>query len=428
MQAFLKNNFVVLIALLMFVSMTARVWHRPGGVIWSDAEGYYNYNPAVFILKDLHKMPARSLPMHQNEKGEFFNKYTCGVAILQMPFFWATRAFCLLKNQQPDEIFSIHYCRGIAVAGYFYGFAGLFFLERAMRRKFGWLVRFITIVTLFTGTNLHYYITKEGGMSHTYSFFLFAMVVWLLPQFYEKPTLRRSAILGLLVGWILLIRPTSVLILLFVIGYDAMHLKGLAQRLIWWLKQPKYLLAASIGALLIWSPQIYYWHEILGKYFVYSYKGESFLYWKQPKIGAVLFDTQNGLFLFSPIVLFMVLAIWFCRKDPRAQSLVLAPIFILATYLFASWWCWNFGGAFGHRSYIEFYALFALPYAVLVERVLNWKILWAKIAVGVLWFLLCAYSVKMSYLYSSYYGPWDGPNWRWNWKGMFDIWNQLFKR
>jgi hypothetical protein len=40
------------------------------GVIWSDAEGYYMYLPAVFIQKSLHHVPYRSMNARQNEKGE----------------------------------------------------------------------------------------------------------------------------------------------------------------------------------------------------------------------------------------------------------------------------------------------------------------------------------------------------------------------
>jgi hypothetical protein len=253
------------------------------------------------------------------------------------------------------------------------------------------------------------------------------MVVWLLPKFYEKPTKARAAVLGLIVGWIVLIRPTSILIFLFILAYDANRLSDISARFVWWLRHAKLLLCGALGALAIWLPQMYYWHSITGKLFMYSYEGESFEYWKQPKIAAVLFDTQNGLFLFSPLVLFMVLAIWFYRKDQRTQAFALAPVFVLSTYIFASWWRWNFGGAFGHRSYIEFYALYALPFGVLVEHVLLWRHTWAKLLMGICWALLCAYAVKLSYMYSYLYGPWDGPDWRWSWKNLMWLWEHLFK-
>lgn len=427
MSTSLKNNYVLIIGLLCFITMTARVWNKTRAVIWSDAEGYYLYNPTVFILGDLAKMPAESLPMSKTESGANFNKYTCGVALLQMPFFLATRAFCLIADQEPNEIFSMHYGRSVAVSGYFYVFAGLYFLDKAMRRKYRFWARLITILTVWAGTNLFHYTTKEPGMSHAYSFFLFAMVVWMVPRFYERPGWLKAAALGLLAGWIVLIRPTSILILVFVFAYDCNSLDALWQRLRWWLRQPALIVTAALAALCIWLPQMYYWYTMTGKYFVYSYEGESFLYWRNPKIAAVLFDTQNGLFLFSPMVFFMIAAMWFYGKDTRAQVISLSTIFVLSTVMFASWWAWHFGGAFGHRSYIEFYALYALPFGVLVERVLAVRFLAIKIILGLLWLALCAYSVKMSYLYNEFGGPWDGPEWRWNWDGMFQIWEHLFE-
>ena len=43
-----------------------------------------------------------------------------------------------------------------------------------------------------------------------------------------------------------------------------------------------------------------------GHWLYYSYTEEGFKYWNEPKIAAVLFDVQNGLFLYSPLVLLMM--------------------------------------------------------------------------------------------------------------------------
>jgi hypothetical protein len=170
-----------------------------------------------------------------------------------------------------------------------------------------------------------------------------------------------------------------------------------------------------------------YWHEMTGKWVRYSYEGEGFIYWAKPKIAAVLFDVQNGLFVYSPMALLMVAGIvtgWRARKH---QAVSTAFIFILSTYFFASWWAWWFGGAFGHRSYVELYALLAFPLAGLFEKTMALRRVVVRdlILAGLLFLMF--YSVRLSFLYTHLPGPWDGPDWRWNWAKLEWVWSYLFQ-
>lgn len=155
-----------------------------------------------------------------------------------------------------------------------------------------------------------------------------------------------------------------------------------------------------------------YWYEMTGEWIHYSYTGEHFAYWNRPKIAAVLFDSQNGLFPYSPMVLLMVAAIFPAIRVRKYQAFSITVIFVLSTYVFASWWAWWFGGAFGHRSYIELYALLALPFAGMIAAVFRNRFVILRVGFILLLILLMAYSVRMSYLYAHLPGPWDGPEWR----------------
>jgi hypothetical protein len=423
---FTSKYYIVILWALLFMSMTARVWQNPRGVIWSDAEGYYVYNPTLFIVGDLHAMPSESVTHEKNDRGENVNKYTCGVALLQMPFFLAARAFCKISGQAPDQVFSIHYARAIAVAGYTFGFLGLFFLDRALRRQFSPMVSALTTLAVFSGTNLHYYMTHAMGMSHAYSFFLFAFIVWQVPRFYARPSTKNALLLGACLGCIVLIRPTNILVIWFVGAYQLMRKETIATRVNWWLQHYKQVLLIALSSVLLLLPQFVYWYTMTGKFVRYSYVGEEFKYWASPKILDVLFDVQNGLFLYSPMVLLMVIGLGTGYRDRRAQSISGIPIFIAATYLFASWWAWWFGGAFGHRCYVEYYALLALPLAVMIERVLASKHRVIQYSFFAILAFLAYYGVKMSYLYTTLPKPWDGPDWRWNWAKILEIWRHLW--
>ena len=345
-----KNHGIPICIILGFIIGLTHIWKLPlevprGRIIWSDSEGYYMYLPAVFILKDVHKVPVGSLWPHQNAQGEQILKYTCGVAIMQLPFFLVAKWYCQFNRAEWTNYFNLHYVRAIAISGYFYAFLGLFFLALALKRRFNGVVTVWTILSVFLGTNLFYYATIYMTMSHAYSFCLFAMVFWLTPRFYSKPTYGCALALGMILGLITLIRPTNVLVVLLVLLYDVYSNADLRERVRHLLFQWRKALFGVIAAIPVFIPQSLYWKTMTGHFIRYSYTGEGFIYWLRPKLAAVLLDTQNGLLLYSPMVVFMLIGIAIGLRHKNYQAPALAVIFLVSTYLFASWWAWWFGGA-----------------------------------------------------------------------------------
>jgi hypothetical protein len=163
-----------------------------------------------------------------------------------------------------------------------------------------------------------------------------------------------------------------------------------------------------------------------GAWMRYSYEGETFMYGNKPKILEVLFDVQNGLFLYSPIVLFSMFGLVIGWRQKRFHAPALTLIFVVATYIFASWWAWWFGGAFGHRCYVELYPLLAFPMAGFFEYFLTRKSIFLR-AIGLLTAIVLVFlGCRFAYLYTSLGGPWDGEDWRWNWSKMEWILSHLF--
>ena len=84
------------------------------------------------------------------------------------------------------------------------------------------------------------------------------------------------------------------------------------------------------------------------------------------------------------------------------MRLILA-ILLLALYIFSSWWCWWFGGAFGYRSLVEFYALLAFPFAYFSTIIFQSKWVSPKLAFLVLLIPLLYYNLEMSKDYANLY-------------------------
>ncbi len=432
----------------LFVMMVALSMHRvPAGdrssMIWSDAEGYYLYLPATFVYGSWQVWDGKDgLAMLScclvNDDQQVKTRYTYGVAAMQAPFFLAAHAWALVVQgegtpppadwsvEYPDlntqnihhrkysalrgqaTGFSDTYGIGIMIATAFYAALGLWFVRKALLRHFGKVVATGTTVLIWGATNLYYYSVVEAGMSHAYSFCLFATLIWLLPMWLERPRLGLSLAIGGCLSLIFLIRPTNILIGLLILFWEVYSFKDLQGRMQLFLSRWTHILAmAGIGLVLV-TPQMMYWHHVFGDWLVWSYEGEGFSNALHPKLLQVLFSYQNGLFLYTPIMLLAMIGIvigWRQRKNSAPATLI---VFLLATYVFASWWAWWFGGAFGHRCYVEFYALLAFPLAMIVNWIWENPRIWIKWA-GVA--MLCGFvyaNVKMTLLYAP---PWDGPDW-----------------
>ncbi len=316
--------------------------------IYSDVEGYYMYLPAVFIQKSVHNIPHRSVGWWQNDKGENVIKYTCGTAYFYTPFFLAAHVYAKHFKYEADG-FSEPYLYAMLLCGVFWGIIGLYLLKNLLLHYFSRGVTWFTLFNITLGTNYLFYLTREPGMSHVYSFTLVVAIVHLVRKYYLEPSRGKAMLLGFLIGWLVLIRPTNIVFLVFILLFGVASKAAFTERL-----RFLYLRRADIFyftplLLLPAIPQFIYWHEILGKWVSYSYANEHFIYWNRPKILAVLFDTQNGLFVYAPVLFFIFPALLLYRKDVRLHFAGFTVVFGIITYIFASWWAWWFGGAYGHR-------------------------------------------------------------------------------
>lgn len=415
------------ILIILFFITNDRIQSNPRSVIWSDAEGYYSYLPGLFILPDYHHLQAGSMWPKYNAQGEFVNKYSCGVAYFELPFFLLGQWISKQKGINTNDFFYPVYSKAIAFGGLLISFLGLILLGKLLLRHFQQKTVFWVVPAVFLGTNLFHYTTKEMGISHVYSFFLFVALLYHLPAFFRKPGILNSVLLGIILGWIILIRPTNIIVSALLLGYDVYSWQDLKNRLLFFWTNKLVLLLAIVSAMIMFIPQLLYWKEMTGQWIYYSYTDEGFPYWNRPKIAAVLFDVQNGLLLYSPLVLLMLGGIVYGIMKRKYHGPVMAFVFLLATYIFASWWAWWFGGAFGHRSYVEYYALLAIPFAGLSAKLLHSHHRITKILYPSLLVVLMLYSVRLSYLYTSLPGPWDGADWRWNWEKYEWIMSHFFK-
>ncbi len=345
--------------------------------LWSDRAGYYIYLPATFFYHfDTHSMPA-DLDM---QTGGGFNidtlrnkidtKYTYGVALLASPFFIAAGIISRIAGYHSESGFSLIYMRMMSLAAVVYLLLGLFFLRKFLDHYFQPVISTIVIFLVFLGTNLFYYSLLDGMMSHVYSFFLFALFLYSLKRFQSTQSYLWFLLLCIVLSVAVLIRPTNILLGLFLFFWDATGPDEWLKRMKQFLK-PSYVLPFLAILFIIFLPQIIYWKYLSGNWIHFSYGNEGFGNWRHPRIMEVLFSPVNGLIAYTPLALFMVIGTGLMIVRKQSNGWFIAGIFMMVTFICASWEMWYFGCSYGQRSFIEYYTVLAVPLGWLVTMVLR---------------------------------------------------------
>jgi hypothetical protein len=371
----------------------------------SDPWGYYHFLPATIGTHEWRHLPWT----HTLENGNHLGLFPIGTAILQAPFFYASAGFAALVCC-PVDGYSVPFAYGQIVAAACYAALGCLLLFLSLRRGFSMRVALLTPLLLYGGTNLYFYTVHAPGMSHVYAFFVMCLLLYLTLRMSTSPSGITLALLIVTSGLLVLIRPLNAVALLFPLFYGAPLQETLQVRIGWVRRFPASVAMGVAAVLALWLPQLLYWRTVTGDLLVFTYgkKGEGFD-WLHPHLGDVLLSHQNGWFVYTPLMaLVMVVLLWHTWKGTPGARLVLV-VWGLVWYTYASWWCWWLGGSFGHRGFVEYLALLALPLAWGLDRLFRyrrgvWEV--ALIALGLLVFV----NIQLSDLYQ---WPWEGPDWNW---------------
>lgn len=401
-----------LVALVISLILTAYFHNgrKINGVIWSDQEGYYIYLPALFIDGfDKATCINGCTPIETPNGQRIFTKYTYGVSLLESPFFLTAHAIAKL-SPYPADGRSLPYIWAVMMAAIFYMLAGISLISKLLSelgydKRTQWLVPLL----LLLGTNLFYYTFRESGMSHVYSFFLISLLCYASFRKTASDKIIWIVLTAIPLALLVLIRPTNVVAVLIPMLWGA-HPSEVLNRVKAFITDWRWILVFGAAFAVLILPQILYWKMVTGNYVVYSYGDEGFTFWNRPKMLQVLFSHQNGWLTYSPIMLFPLVGLFGMVKSNQRNWLLPMTMLILITYIFGSWWAWWFGGAYGHRCYVDFLPVFAVPFGFMVQRMNNWSFL-MKVATGTFFLILIFINIRMS---DFYMGLWDGPDWTWS--------------
>jgi hypothetical protein len=370
-----KYSVILIFVFLFGIFFSFGLWKKSRLII--DAPSYYAYLPAVFIYHDLHltftdKDPAYfkdKLWYYTIENGNRLIKHPMGISVALTPFFLLGHLIAKLTDATADG-YSMIYQNFVSIGVLFYLFIGLFYLRRVLLRFFSDNITAVTLFSIVLGTNLLWYSSFEGLMSHSISFSFFCICLFVFFKWLDSGDKKQLFFFAIVFGLSILIRPLAVTAILYFIIFGIIS-KGGFQSLVEFIRlHLKSLLYAILIICLIFSLQLIYWKYITGSWLYDAYSGEHFVFDK-PEILAFLVGFRKGVFIYTPVLVFAVIGLIHIRK--RDPSIFYATIVLLSVTIFvlASWWNWSYGICWGIRPIIDYYSFLSIPLAAGFEAVFS---------------------------------------------------------
>jgi hypothetical protein len=366
-------------------------WKQPAteATLSWDVSGYYLYLPAILIYQDIkhcnfkdsvlnkyHPTPDFQQAFH-HPSGNYILKYTLGQALLFSPFFFAGHIYASITDTYIADGFSYPYQISIGLGMLLYSFIGLYYLRKVLLKYFTDVATAITLLVIVFATNYLDYAAIDGAMTHNTLFTLYAILIYCVIQFYQKPSLQNAILIGFFSGLATLTRPTELISLLIPLLWGIKNLEDIKFRIAFLRKEPKYLIITLIIFLLIISVQFVYWKWVSGHWIVYTY-GEEGFDWLQPHFINGLFSFKAGWLIYSPIMILSLIGFINLFKNQREHfysTLVFSLIFCYVCFSWKEWW---YGASLGQRAMIQAYPILAFPLTAFVEQVYK-KSLWKPI-------------------------------------------------
>ena len=414
----IKYGWLFLLAGLVINYIYRMVFHEvpiDKVIMGSDMEGYYQYL-VHFFIKDWESFNRLPWAFPYGE-GLTVSGFTSGVAILCSPFFLVAHFISIFLGFPTDGHTAIYY-GSIQVAGIFYTYVGLVFIYKFLREFYTHKVSLVTTALFFLATNVLFYSVLLGaGMAHVYSFSMIAIYLYYCNQYSKDGSLKNLFLLGVPFALAVLIRPTNIISGLYIFLYGVSNFTTLKERIAFWLKNYQAIIILVAIGVVVFLPQMIYWHFVTGKFLFYSYQSQGFPNWNAPKFGVVLFGKYNGWLTYTPIVLFALAGLFIQLLKKQMNGLAVLLILFFSIYVNASWWFPTFGAAVGQRAMIDFLPFLAVPLALVISKIKEMpKPL--KIALSAVIVLFIFYNIQFGFRYNSGIW-WDTP------MSWMKFWNTL---
>ncbi len=338
-----------------------------------DVLGYYLYLPAVFVHGDLSQLafipeifetydPSSSYyQAFPVENGNYLIKYTMGLSLCYLPFFLIGHLVAVLGGW-PVDGFSAPYQFAIGVSPLFYAGLAFYLLRKVLLRYFTDVSVALALLVLVLGSNYVQYVCIDGAMPHGYLFAMYAAVIYLTMRWHDTPNTWIAILIGFLIGWSTLIRPTEAIMGMIPLFWGVTNWKELKEKIVLLLQYKWQVVLLVVFAFLPILPQLLYWKYISGDFIYYTYKDEGFD-WMYPHFRDVLLGFRKGWLIYTPLMWLPLLGFPFLYKKAKPIFAALFLFFLLNLYVVCSWSIWWYQGSYSCRALVQSYPVLAFPLA-----------------------------------------------------------------
>lgn len=344
-----------------------------GSAIGGDAVYYYSNLRSIIIDQDLNfkneyyyfhnqtsdftgnrKIPI--IPQKNQLTDKFPAKYPIGSAIFLSPPFLLTHGISITLEKFGVGIttdgYNLLYQSSAALGSLFYAFAGLLLIYKLGTKIFNPQIAFLGTLIIWLATPLIYYMTMEPLSSQPISVFCISLFIYLWYTTRKKSTIFHWVILGIVGGLMSIVRYQDSLFLLIPIidNFKKLYPPFFSFKLF------LFLLLAG----LIISPQLFINNYLYSSPFQTGYGDAGFPYITSPEILYTLFSPERGLLVWSPILIFAFIGLYWFTKKAKLVGFLLLFSFLIQVYIISSWADPSQGDSFGNRILLNSSIIFAI--------------------------------------------------------------------
>ncbi|MBI1835809.1 MAG: hypothetical protein HYR91_00940 [Flavobacteriia bacterium] len=352
-------------------------FHTPN--ILSDGSGYYAYLPEWYIYQNdfnfvssIYKKYNQNLFVNgigiDSKTNRYKDKYFVGTAICSTPVFLINHVINKIVYGEGDG-YSRSYQLTVSINALFFWFLGcvaILLLLRKWRIENFWKIIIIGLLTF--GTNLNFYTIYFPSFSHVYSFAAISWFIYIGYCWAEQRELRFFIMMCLLIGLIFSIRPTNLLIILFIPFFFKNFIEFKSSLLNILRKKPMIFLLGIFCFLLFVFLQLYNVYTQIGEWKLNTYSDEHFDFLFNPQLFNVLFSYKKGFFVYAPAMFVIFFGIYGYYKENKYQFLGWIFVSFVFLYLTSAWWCWWYGGGLGMRPFIDILSFLIIPFVIFIQK------------------------------------------------------------
>jgi len=264
----------------------------------------------------------------------------------------------------------------MALATALYGFLGLFISFRLAclytQERWAWLAT----LGIWFASSLPVYMYFNPSWSHAHSVFAVAVFLWYWQRTRPARTPGQWVILGLISGLVLDVYYANIAVLLvpFVESLQCYWRSWRAPRCDW--KALSRLFGANLlycfATLITFSPTLITRQIIYGHPLSFGYGDVDVGLLASPRLGSVLFSSDHGLLVWTPIVIPAFIGLFLLRRQDRPMAASLVTAALALYYLITIDSCWDGISSFGNRFFISLTPFFVLGLAVSLNEFGKW--------------------------------------------------------